>query len=184
MRDAAGPEGQPYHGFGRVGRLARPKSKEEQMRAQTKIKATLALLLTCATATLAADTVAMKKLKTKDWTIPGIEMKLKLIPAGSFTMGSPKDEKFRRADEGQHQVEISQAADSLTCLPRCADHLHWQIDDLGIRPELFYRCDAVGIDRDQTNPFVFSEPKICCKLGNRSSFTHSRGTHQCNGAAG
>jgi formylglycine-generating enzyme required for sulfatase activity len=37
-----------------------------------------------------------------------IGMKLKLIPAGSFMMGSPKDEKDRREDEGpQHRVRIT-----------------------------------------------------------------------------
>src|SRR5262249_52874621 len=38
-----------------------------------------------------------------------IGMKLVLIPAGKFMMGSPKDEKNRRSDEQQHQVEISKA---------------------------------------------------------------------------
>jgi len=56
----------------------------------------------------AADNAAeLKALRAKDWTVPGIEMKLKLIPAGGFTMGSPKDEMCRRNDEIQHQVEIS-----------------------------------------------------------------------------
>ena len=56
----------------------------------------------------AADNAAeLKALRAKDWTVPGIEMKLKLIPAGSFTMGSPKDEMARRSDEVQHPVEIS-----------------------------------------------------------------------------
>ncbi len=37
-----------------------------------------------------------------------IGMKLRLIPAGTFTMGSPKDEKERNSDEGpQHEVEIT-----------------------------------------------------------------------------
>jgi formylglycine-generating enzyme required for sulfatase activity len=37
-----------------------------------------------------------------------IGMKLVLIPAGKFTMGSPKDEKDRSEDEGpQHEVEIT-----------------------------------------------------------------------------
>ncbi len=36
-----------------------------------------------------------------------IGMKLVLIPAGKFLMGSPKDEKGRVADEEQHEVEIT-----------------------------------------------------------------------------
>jgi hypothetical protein len=36
-----------------------------------------------------------------------IGMKLVLIPSGKFTMGSPRDEKDRRDDEEQHEVEIT-----------------------------------------------------------------------------
>ena len=36
-----------------------------------------------------------------------IGMKLVLIPAGKFLMGSPKDEKDRRDDEEQHEVSIT-----------------------------------------------------------------------------
>src|SRR5262245_48560455 len=36
-----------------------------------------------------------------------IDMKLALIPAGTFTMGSPKDELHRNTDEIQHEVAIS-----------------------------------------------------------------------------
>jgi len=38
-----------------------------------------------------------------------IGMKLVLVPAGKFTMGSPKDEKERSTDEQQHDVEITKA---------------------------------------------------------------------------
>jgi formylglycine-generating enzyme required for sulfatase activity len=38
-----------------------------------------------------------------------IEMKLVLIPAGKFQMGSPDDEKGRREDEKQHAVVIPRA---------------------------------------------------------------------------
>ena len=34
-------------------------------------------------------------------------MKLVRIPAGTFAMGSPKDEKNRVDDEEQHEVEIT-----------------------------------------------------------------------------
>jgi eukaryotic-like serine/threonine-protein kinase len=44
----------------------------------------------------------------KDEITNSIGMKLKLIPAGKFLMGSPKDEKGRYDDEGpQHTVEIT-----------------------------------------------------------------------------
>jgi eukaryotic-like serine/threonine-protein kinase len=40
--------------------------------------------------------------------VNAIGMKLNLIPAGKFLMGSPKDEKDRAVDEGpQHEVEIT-----------------------------------------------------------------------------
>src|SRR4051794_7934061 len=43
--------------------------------------------------------------------VPGlansIGMKLALIPAGTFTMGSPPDAKDRNNDEEQHEVEIT-----------------------------------------------------------------------------
>ena len=40
----------------------------------------------------------------------GIGMKLELIPAGKFLMGSPEDEDGRFDGEGpQHEVEISRA---------------------------------------------------------------------------
>lgn len=46
-------------------------------------------------------------------TIPGaeqVQLKMKLVPAGTFIMGSPSEEADRRDDEGpQHQVVISKA---------------------------------------------------------------------------
>ena len=55
----------------------------------------------------ARDTASVKLLTDKDYTVPGIEMKMKLIPAGSFTMGSAADEMCRRKDEVAHKVTIS-----------------------------------------------------------------------------
>ncbi len=55
----------------------------------------------------AAPSKSVKMLKDKDYTVPGIEMKMKLIDAGTFTMGSPESEPDRRHDETQHKVTIS-----------------------------------------------------------------------------
>ena len=55
----------------------------------------------------AQDTASVKSLTARDYTVPGVEMKMKLIPAGSFTMGSPTDEMCRCKDEVQHKVTIS-----------------------------------------------------------------------------
>jgi hypothetical protein len=32
---------------------------------------------------------AMKTLKAKEWTVPGLDLKMVNIPAGKFTLGSP-----------------------------------------------------------------------------------------------
>jgi formylglycine-generating enzyme required for sulfatase activity len=45
---------------------------------------------------------------TGDLITNSIGMKLKLIPAGEFLMGSPADEKDRMTNETQHRVEITQ----------------------------------------------------------------------------
>jgi len=78
-----------------------------------KAKATTIILLAMLLTHLASfaagtgDAGDVKTLKPKDWTVPGVEMKMKLIPAGSFTMGSPTDEICRRGDEVPHEVKIS-----------------------------------------------------------------------------
>jgi formylglycine-generating enzyme required for sulfatase activity len=66
-----------------------------------------ALFLVCSAILAADNTKAMKKLKSKEWTVPTLGMKMKLIPAGTFTMGSPKGEIERIEDEVQHEVTIS-----------------------------------------------------------------------------
>jgi len=77
------------------------------MKTRTAEFATLVLLLAAPGAFAADDGTAVKKLKAQDWTVPGIKMEMKRIPAGTFIMGSPKDEMCRRKDEVQHQVTIS-----------------------------------------------------------------------------
>lgn len=49
----------------------------------------------------------LKALKAKEWTLPITAMKMALVPAGAFVMGSPEDEKYRSDSELQHKVKIS-----------------------------------------------------------------------------
>jgi len=42
-----------------------------------------------------------------DWIVPDLGLKMKRIPAGEFTMGSPADEMCRRDDESQHRVTLT-----------------------------------------------------------------------------
>ena len=55
----------------------------------------------------AAAIAAMKTVKSKEWTVPTLAMKMKRIPAGTFKMGSPASEKLRHDDEKRHNVTIS-----------------------------------------------------------------------------
>ena len=70
----------------------------------TKTKSLLA-----ATAAFAADDIgAMKQLAATNWIVPGIALEMKRIPAGTFTMGSPENEKGRKPDEApQRKVKIA-----------------------------------------------------------------------------
>ena len=55
----------------------------------------------------AGDPAAMKKIEAAEWTVPGIGVAMRRIPAGSFTMGSPEGELGREPDETRHKVTIS-----------------------------------------------------------------------------
>jgi formylglycine-generating enzyme required for sulfatase activity len=57
-----------------------------------------------ASATQVADMKALQALK---WTVPITAMKMNLIPAGEFMMGSPEGEKYRSDYERQRKVKIS-----------------------------------------------------------------------------
>ncbi len=66
------------------------------------------MALAVAAIALARDSVSdMKALKAPEWTVPSVQMKMRLIPPGTFLMGSPEDEMCRRDDETQHEVTIS-----------------------------------------------------------------------------
>ena len=68
----------------------------------------LVVLMLMIHSSFAADNArAMKKLKAAEWTVPGVQIKMVLVPAGSFKMGSPKREEHRSGDEVKHNVTIS-----------------------------------------------------------------------------
>src|SRR5262249_47050237 len=66
------------------------------------------LLLAIPLAALAVLAWAQDKRRSKDPITNSLEMKLVLIPAGKFTMGSPESEKGRSPNEEQHEVEIKE----------------------------------------------------------------------------
>lgn len=55
----------------------------------------------------ASQVTELKALKAGQWTVPITAMKMVLVPAGEFVMGSPKEEKYRSDSEVQHKVRIS-----------------------------------------------------------------------------
>ncbi|NQV35030.1 MAG: formylglycine-generating enzyme family protein [Phycisphaeraceae bacterium] len=55
----------------------------------------------------ASQVTELKALKAGQWTVPTTAMKMALVPAGEFVMGSPKEETFRSDSEVQHRVKIS-----------------------------------------------------------------------------
>jgi len=147
--------------------------RNKHMKTRTTTLAALALLLACNCA-LAGNVEAVKKLKAKDWAVPGIELKMKLIQAGTFTMGSPKSEKHRRDDEVQHKVtiskpfymgihEVNQRQFYKLMMPKDYDYKAWQYKRGPIahgaafhfrkRPRgIIFRDDAVGGPMTDLNP--------------------------------
>ena len=83
-----------------------------------------------------AAIAAMKTVKSKEWILPTLAMKMNRIPAGTFTMGSPASETLRHDDETQHDVtiskpfymgvyEVTQAQFYKLMLPADFDHAGW-----------------------------------------------------------
>jgi formylglycine-generating enzyme required for sulfatase activity len=79
---------------------------------------------------------AMKTVKSKEWTVPTLAMKMNRIPAGTFRMGSPASEALRHDDETLHDVtiskpfymgvyEVTQAQFYSLMLPADYDHTSW-----------------------------------------------------------
>ncbi|MHC4198932.1 MAG: formylglycine-generating enzyme family protein, partial [Planctomycetota bacterium] len=58
--------------------------------------------------TVPADEVAgLKALEVETWSVPGVNIKMVRIPAGTFVMGSPDDEEHRSEDEARRTVVIT-----------------------------------------------------------------------------
>jgi len=66
----------------------------------------LTIVLLVGTAAAADELAQLKALKTKQWIVPELALKMVRIPAGTFIMGSPQDEIDRRDDEVRHEVTI------------------------------------------------------------------------------
>lgn len=67
-----------------------------------------------------------------------IGMTFKLLPAGTFVMGSPAEEPFRDADENQHQVTLSRSFYMQTTE---VTQKQWQ-EVMGYNPAHFAQCGA------------------------------------------
>ena len=112
-------------------------SKAEQAAAQKKRNAEALAKMTIKEVAPAPAAVAeMKAVKSKQWTVPTLAMKMNRIPAGTFTMGSPTSEALRHDDETQHEVtiskpfymgvyEVTQAQFYKLMLPADYDHTTW-----------------------------------------------------------
>ena len=90
-----------------------------------------------------AAIAAMKTVKSKEWTVPTLAMKMNRIPAGTFKMGTPASEmnppaseKLRQDRETPHDVtiskpfymgvyEVTQAQFYKLMLPADFDHAGW-----------------------------------------------------------
>ena len=67
------------------------------------------ILLLLASLSLAQDRDASGSDGAGDVIENSVGMRLALIPAGEFAMGSPSTERFRQPDERQHHVKISKS---------------------------------------------------------------------------
>jgi formylglycine-generating enzyme required for sulfatase activity len=149
----------------------------------------VALAMLVSHAALAADGVTgMKTLEAADWAVPGIDLKMKLLPAGTFTMGSPEKEEHRRDDEVRHKVKISkpfymgvyevtQRQFYKLMMPKDYDHKVWQYKrgPLTQGAAFHYRKRPVGHNimfRDSavTGPLTDLNPMECITWARASEF--------------
>jgi formylglycine-generating enzyme required for sulfatase activity len=81
--------------------------------------------------------------RPREWTEPVAGLRMVLVPAGSFTMGSPPEEPGREAQETQHEVRISRPF----YLGRYeVTQAQWQAVD-GTRPSWFSGCADCPVER-------------------------------------
>lgn len=118
---------QSTHAASKAELAAKQKKLSEEALAKMTIKEV---------APTTAAIAAMKTVKSKEWTVPTLAMKMNRIPAGTFKMGSPASEKFRHDDETLHNVtiskpfymgvyEVTQAQFYKLMLPADFDHAGW-----------------------------------------------------------
>ncbi len=115
----------------------RAATKTELAAAQQKRSAeALAKMTINEVAPTTAAIAGMKTVKSKEWTVPTLAMKMQRIPAGTFKMGSPASEMLRQDSETQHDVtiskpfymgvyEVTQAQFYKLMLPADFDHAGW-----------------------------------------------------------
>ncbi len=88
-----------------------------------------------------------------------IGMKLALIPAGKFVMGSPKDEKDRSDDEAQHEVEITKTF-YLGVYTVTVGQFRQFVKDAGYETEAEKDGQGGSGYNAETKDFVFEKPKF------------------------
>ena len=122
---------------GLVSQSTHAASKAELAERQKKLNAEALAKMTIKEVTpTTAAIAAMKTVKSKEWTVPTLAMKMNRIPAGTFKMGSPESEKLRHDDETLHDVtiskpfymgvyEVTQAQFYKLMLPADYDHTSW-----------------------------------------------------------
>ena len=82
--------------------------------------------------------VAVMSVSKSDWTSPTLG-KMKWIPAGTFTMGSPASEAGRQDDETQHQVTLSKG---FWLMEHEVTQGEWQAV-MGSNPSRFTDCGSI-----------------------------------------
>src|SRR5262245_49452492 len=78
-----------------------------------------------------------------------VGMKLVLLPAGKFKMGSPKGEKDRYDDEEQHDVEVTRAF--YLGVYEVTQRQFKKV--MGYNPS-YFSADGKGVDREDANSYT------------------------------